>query len=656
MAGMLIAWLVILLVANQSWLAAHYSPPRTIAEVTRVLVGVPVCAVGALLLADRYAHRLGAVVMAAGGLWLIPSALTDMFSLVGGGRIAAGAAVVLHAFGAAARPLTVLLCPFVLSGDVPRWWRRGVIMAAVCCYLVYAVVWAIGTPGADPYPSPWAESGAGEWVRAAMDEHWGTVLTWLRRGVTVAVTAGLCMAVATAATRRQWVGRSLLIVVYLLLVLLLLSEVWTGDTAVLTARVSGAVAWAAVLCIAVIRGQLWRVDRATGHRLAAAFVATVTGAILLTAAAQPWAPMPETVAASHVSLGCALVVGWLARPVTERATGGVERLFYGPRARPREAVQALTARLRQAPSPEDVPEQICRSAVEDLGLSGAAVTIDTATGSHELATAGSPIIGPAQHFPLHYHGRTIGRLTVARDPASTPMDRDTDVLTLLADQAAPALAALGLAEQARVARERLVLAREEERRHLRREIHDGLGPLLAAVQLRIGTAQADSPRSAVAERHLGTAANQLSDALAEVRRITTGLAPAALIDRTLPCAVADLADRLGTAATAISVHVSPAEFPELPAGVEVAAYRIVSEAVTNAVRHADARHIEISLDVATTVLTISISDDGQGLPDHPRHGSGLASLVDRAEEIGGGCTIGNTPQGMSVHATLPITI
>lgn len=653
--GVLAVWLTVLAVTDNSSPDEGRSQQRVISEVTLVAVGLSVCVVGVLLLLDRFTHRLGAVVLTAGSLWLIPPALSDLaFAAGGGDRGGAGsaaAALCLNALAMGCRCVTVLLLPLILTHSSSVWWRG---LAAVVCvwYLGSQVLWVLGTPGTYPFISPWVDTGVSRWAREVTDCG-EPARVWASEVVPVVVTAGLCASALKARARRERRLLTLLAVTYPLCVVLLLTE-WDVDTTVMATQLAGVVLWVTTICLSATRGGLWRLDRASAHRLAAAFTATLTGAMLLATVVLLWTGRLGWHNRPHMVAGCALLVGWAARPLVRWVTLRVERIFYGARARPHEAVHALAARLRQAPNPSEVPEQICRSAVEDLGLSGAEVSVDTRTGSRRLARAGADLTGPVQHFPLEHHGRPAGRLTVARDPSSTPVDRDSDLLALLAGQAAPALAALQLAEEAQAARERLVLAREEERRRLRREIHDGLGPRLAAVQLWIGTAQADGGLPRPAEQHLRTAAGQLGEALTEVRSITTGLAPAALVDRGLVGAVRDLARRLGTETTAVTVTVAPEPLGDLPVGVETAAYRIVSEALTNAVRHADARHIHIAVEADAAALTVVVSDDGHGFPAHHLPGTGLTSLAERAEEIGGSCQVTNTPAGVTVRADLPM--
>ncbi|MGO4755849.1 sensor histidine kinase, partial [Streptomyces sp. 2MCAF27] len=223
-----------------------------------------------------------------------------------------------------------------------------------------------------------------------------------------------------------------------------------------------------------------------------------------------------------------------------------------------------------------------------------------------------------------------------------------------ADQAAPALAALRLAEEAQAARERLVLAREQERRRLRREIHDGLGPQLAAVRLRLDIAQTTCPPGHPARHQLREAAETLAEALVEVRRITSGLAPAALAERGLAKAVRDLGRRLGGAGPRVTVATHPTALPPLSPGVETAAYRISAESLTNAVRHARARQVRIELTAGPDTLEVKVIDDGSGLRRGAVPGVGLASVAERAEEIGGSCSVTGSATGTVVHAILPL--
>jgi signal transduction histidine kinase len=205
------------------------------------------------------------------------------------------------------------------------------------------------------------------------------------------------------------------------------------------------------------------------------------------------------------------------------------------------------------------------------------------------------------------------------------------------------------------ARERLVAAREEERRRLRRDLHDGLGPALAGAALKVEAAEnllGSKPGAAAAL--LGDARAEIQDAVADVRRLVYDLRPPALDELGLAGALREQAGRLSAASELrIDVHASPS-LNGLPAAVEVAAYRIVLEAMTNAARHARARRCVVRIEV-DGALELEIGDDGQGLPSGYRAGVGLASMRERAEELGGICEIepGGAP-GTRVRARLPL--
>ncbi|MFE1933898.1 sensor histidine kinase [Streptomyces sp. NPDC059474] len=650
----LAGWVAGMLRVNDQWLALAYPHPRGATVLTRVAVGVPVLGVGVLLLAEREARRYGGILLVAGGLWLLPSAAAGLLGLADLGTTGAVLSLLLAAAKMACRPLTVLLLPLWLfpRGGRRRWQWWVISLGASGYWLGYAGLWMISEPRVGTVLNPAFATAGGQWAFDHLDTY-AEAEPWVLRSVAAAVTAALCCraALSRGAERRDW---ALLAAAYPACVSLLLSQ-WGEGVPTIVARTVGSAVWAAAICLGVARTGIWRLDRSTSHRLARAFVLTSLAAVVVCAVVAVQAGLPSVRSgATTVTAGCALVLGWGLRPSARWLTLCVERAFYGPRARPHEAVSALAVRLQQAPHPGEVPQQICRSAVEDLGVSGAAVSVDTRAGPRRLASEGAPLTGPVQTFVLRHHGRTVGRLEVSRDGSGTPAERDSGLLSLLADQAAPALAALRLAEEAQAARERLVLAREEERRRLRREIHDGLGPQLAAVRLRLDIAQTSCPPGHPATPQLCEAAETLAEALVEVRRITAGLAPAALAERGLAGAVRDLAHRLGVAGLRVGVASRPAALPPLSPGVETAAYRIAAESLTNAVRHARARQVSVELTAGPDTLEVKVTDDGSGLRETAVPGVGLASVTERAEEIGGSCSVTGSATGTVVHAVLPL--
>ncbi|MGN6358939.1 MAG: sensor histidine kinase, partial [Thermomicrobiales bacterium] len=198
-------------------------------------------------------------------------------------------------------------------------------------------------------------------------------------------------------------------------------------------------------------------------------------------------------------------------------------------------------------------------------------------------------------------------------------------------------------------------AREEERRRLRRDLHDGLGPRLASLTLRVETAHDRLAADPLADQLLADLAERMAEAVADIRRVVYALRPPALDDLGLVGAVRQAVEGYQPGATRFVIE-APAALPPLPAAVEVAAYHIVQEALTNGVRHAGARDcvIRLALDAALPALTIEIEDDGRGIAPDRTAGVGLTSLRERAAELGGACDIGaGRAGGTLVRATLP---
>ncbi|MDQ5853286.1 MAG: GAF domain-containing sensor histidine kinase, partial [Chloroflexota bacterium] len=268
--------------------------------------------------------------------------------------------------------------------------------------------------------------------------------------------------------------------------------------------------------------------------------------------------------------------------------------------------------------------------------------------------------------PLAYQGEPVGELRVsprAGEPDLSPTDRR--LLDDLARQIGTALSAARLTVDLQHARERLVSAREEERRRLRRDFHDGLGPALAAQTLKVGSARHFLTRDpAIAERLLAELEHDIGAAIQEVRRLVHALRPPALDDLGLGGALRLLAAQYGGeggmgAGPQVAVDAPP-DLPSLPAAVEVAVYRIAQEALTNVVRHAGARRCMISLVIERNALgrpcvVLEVADDGRGIGPDPRGSVGLHSMRERAAELGGSCMIQPRPDGGTlVRAELPL--
>ena len=228
---------------------------------------------------------------------------------------------------------------------------------------------------------------------------------------------------------------------------------------------------------------------------------------------------------------------------------------------------------------------------------------------------------------LTYHGtpgRAAGRRPARPGRAAVRLGPPAARRPRPADRVA-AHAAL-LTEDLRASRERLVTAREEERRRLRRDLHDGLGPSLAAIGMRAGAAEdlvRDDPEQAA--RLLAELQAEVTHAVADVRRLVDALRPPAIDEVGLVGASGSRRTGWRRPARRPSWSSRTGPLPDLPAAVEVAAYRIGTEAMTNAVRHAGAASCSLRL-VGGDDLTVVVEDDGRGLPPKPQAGIGLMSM------------------------------
>jgi signal transduction histidine kinase len=266
-------------------------------------------------------------------------------------------------------------------------------------------------------------------------------------------------------------------------------------------------------------------------------------------------------------------------------------------------------------------------------------------------------VGELVRLPLAYQGETVGQLVLSlRAPGEAFSPADRRLLDDLARQAGVAVHEIGLTIALQRSRERLVTAREEERRRLRRDLHDGLGSQLAALHLRAGTLRmALPPGQPAAEAGLLELQTEIHTAIGDLRRLVYALRPPALDELGLAGSLHSLAAQ-SSAGNGLRVRVDAAEqLPPLPAAVEAAAYRIAQEALANMVRHAHARTGVVTLTVAAE-LCLEIHDDGIGLPAVRQAGVGLRSMYERAEELGGTCTIEAVAGGgtrVAFHLPLP---
>ncbi|HEV2237388.1 MAG TPA: histidine kinase [Ktedonobacterales bacterium] len=349
------------------------------------------------------------------------------------------------------------------------------------------------------------------------------------------------------------------------------------------------------------------------------------------------------------------IVAVAFQPVRDRLQRGANRLLYGQRDEPYAVLSRLGQRLEATLAPDAALPTIVETVAQALKLPHAAIALKQDDGFMEAAIYGMPT-GEPLALPLIYQNEPVGRLILSpRAPSDAWTAADRRLLDDLAHQAGVAAYAVRLNLDLRHAREQLVLAREEERRRLRRDLHDGLGPQLASQTLTLTAAiRLLRQDPAAAEALLTEATAHAQAAIADIRRVVYDLRPPALDDLGLVAAIREQAARYHASGVRISV-AAPEHLPALPAAVEVACYRIADEALTNVVRHAHATSCEVALQVEDALL-LEICDDGRGLPPARQSGVGLNSMRERAAELGGSCTIEAARSGGTrVYARLPLT-
>jgi signal transduction histidine kinase len=331
-------------------------------------------------------------------------------------------------------------------------------------------------------------------------------------------------------------------------------------------------------------------------------------------------------------------------------------------------VDLRLARLRQLGfqmadmlDPDSILPVMLRTLVESLQVPYAAIYAqhaDGQAGDAMLEEYAPRKITPARMFelPLTRRGETVGRVRVGFENNDDRLnDATMQVLRDFAMRSGPAVFIVRAIHDLRRAGEQLVFAREEERRLLRRNLHDSIGPTLAALNLRSGAIRkliASDP--ATADAQMGELREQIREVIADIRRVVHNLRPPALDELGLLSAIHEQARQFSAGDFKVFVD-APEMLPPLNAAAEVAAFRIVSEGLANVLRHAQAHNCWIRIVLEREMLTVEILDDGVGMDPGKSLGVGLMSMRQRALELGGRCIFQSAPQqGTLVRASLPL--
>ncbi len=603
-----------------------------------VSIAVSFSLTGALLVGSVPARRMGWLLLAIG-----TSAATYSASLSWAGFLVRGDPGVASRVDAASLPWaawlsswawfpawllvsTVLLQVIPYGRPLPHpFWRVPLWAAGI--FMVVGTAAFMVTPGqVGPFEgvdNPMGSELVHGWIRP--------VEAFLDGGVMALLVVSLLSTVlrivrADGVERRQvgWVGYAVAVVV---LVVLLAPSVWVNLVVLLVP---------AGIAVAALRYRLYDLDVLVNRTLVAAVL--VAGAAVVYVALVAWVGALAGRSGGVVPFVAAFAVALVFHPARIRVQRQVDRLFHGRRGDPYALLRDLDRTLRHAATPTRALASAAEVVREGLRLPGVAVQVPRPP-AEEFWHHEGQVGDDAVPLPLELHGEQVGRLLVTpRRSGEGLAQADLRVLQALGGPLASAAYALRVSGDLAESHRALLDAREDERRRLRRDLHDGLGPQLAGIAMGLDVVGSTLARGRVDEAgEIARATTDLArEAVDDVRRLVRGLRPPALDELGLVAALEAACGRPG----GVSVEITTSgQLGGLPAAVEVATYRIVVEAVTNAIRHGGCSRVEVTLDSNAERLLLVVCDDGRGLPDPVLPGVGLTSMRERAEELGGWCRV-----------------
>lgn len=551
------------------------------------------------------------------------------------------------------QPVTLMTLPLVLlhfpDGQLPsdrwRFVRKGIFVAG-CGLMVLSAV----SPGAftddltsirNPIGLPWAQVQIGFPILIAM--------------IAVLIIASLISLIVRWRHSDQDTRHRLSLVV--LTGGLVAAEV-IGE---ITGYLSGVLAPFVILLFicsigfAVLRHHLWDLDVVISVSLVYGVLTALAAGLFVAAVAITgfFVDGRPVLWPTIVALGAVLAT---VVPLRHAVQAAVDRMFYGRRRDHRRMLAGVGRRIAM----DQRADQVLQDIVEEIAATYLRldhVAVHTDVGS---AATGRRRSEPTS-VPILFQGKQIGILEVAPRQGSSLTGPTLASLHEVAEQIASVIQSLSVAEALRGLREEVAAAREEERRRLRRDIHDGVGPALAAVALQVeGAAAMVDRQPELAKDVLQRLGHDVTGVLDDVRRIVHDLVPPVLDALGLEGALRQQAVAFSSAASDGTpglevVVLAHGPLGELPAGVELAAYRIGCEALTNVTKHAAARRCTISLALHDERLLLTVDDDGVGLHTGT-YGVGTLSMIERATAIGGTCRLETSPWGgVRVAAGLPVT-
>lgn len=628
---------------SNAWLAATFAPFGAVVATRRsgLLIGWLFCAYGLFygLAAAGVSLCLWSVALGHLSVW---SAYAGWFGIS-----------IWILGGALCLPLIIVLFP---DGHLPsrRW--RWLVYVIVANSLLWLVSWATDPSGVRG--APWARYVpvlAGGWGHVA---HWTDNVMHLGSDIILLVAlAGLLLRWRVSAGRLRsqlsWLLWGVTIALALATPTTIQGFLTPGSGTVwASALMIGFPVLPVAATIALLRYQLLDIDVVINRTLVYAGLTAglILGYLAIVGLGRTALGRDPGLGGSLVAAGAVAVAFAPGRQFLQRR---VDIMLYGERRDPSRALSTVSATLQGAADDELASAVLAVS--QSLRLPHALIEVD----GRQIGQAG-PAGQPSAEVPLRYRTETVGHLLVwPRRGQKALHPADLAALNVVAGPLAAAVNAVRLSDQLQQSREQLITARDEERRRLHRDLHDGLGPALTAVALKADAAGNLLPTDpGAASRLMEQVSAEARHSIADVRRIAHDLRPPTLDELGLAGAfrheAAQFTRRLDGHPLIVTVDV-PAAIPRLSPAVEATAYRIAAEALTNAARHSTASSVEIRLRAGQALL-LEIADNGAQRNGQWVPGFGLSSMRQRVADLGGRFEAGPTPGGGKVQAEFPLQV
>jgi signal transduction histidine kinase len=607
-------------------------------------------AVGAVIIGARPRNLVGWFLLAAGATWALGGGGADLAEhgiVADPGSVPAVAVFAL--VGAALRSVGWYLLTLVM----PAYFPDGRLASPRQRWLKPALIFVVVSAVVDPLTDKQADmTGLGQWHNPIAPGHpWDAISGVAFLGhvpFSLVVVVGIIIGLRYRWRRGDAVTRQQLLLFFGAVVL----PVVAAPLALTLSSTGGWVFAVAAIPLpfaigfAVLAKGLYDLRTAANRTLVwVTLTAVVTGLYALVIAGL--GDRIDARGATWLAWVAAAIVALIFAPLRDVLQRAVNRLTYGRWDEPYDVLAALGQRLEATADAQRLLDDVV-SELHALGLTGVAIrNTDGRVLAGDAATDGEAGVHALAAF-----GRSVGTL-VYEQPNPPLRGRDRRLLEDLAGHLGGVLHAYELTADLQRALERQVLTREEERRRLRRDLHDGLGPALAGHVLRLDAVSAKLGGESAARDDVEALRRELRGTMVEVRRVVEGLRPPAIDDLGLTGALQQAVTRL-MGGSGMDARVDIGELPPLPAAMEIAVYRIITEAVTNVVRHAGATRCEVSLRAADGVLRLSVTDDGRGIVD-PRvsSGHGLQTMRERTEELRGRFDV-SSEHGTVIVAELPL--